>query len=86
MGVIATSVYNQELYRLNRKAIAYYTVTLLVGAVLFYLFRNNSILLGLALVVHNYTMMRIGMKHRFAQRERNNIPHPDPSQNLRDFS
>lgn len=86
VGVIATSIYNQDFYRLNRKVIAHYAVTLLIGAFLFYLFRNNSILLGLTLVVHNYTMMQISMKHRFAQRERNNIPHPDPTQNLRDFS
>lgn len=86
IGVIATSIYNQSVYRLNKSILRHYASTLFLAAILFYLFRNHTILLGLSLIIVNYTMMRVTMRHRFKQREKNQIPHPDPTKNLRDFS
>ncbi|BAQ24499.1 low temperature requirement protein A [Streptococcus troglodytae] len=86
IGVLFTSVYNQEIYRVNKTILSKYAGFLAVGSLAFYFFRNNLILVGVSLIIMNYLIMRSGMAYRRQQRERNQVPHPDPNQNLRDFS
>lgn len=86
IGVLATSFYNQDIYRLDKKVLLSYGSLLVLGSIAFYLVRESTILMGVCLVILNYLMMRTAMAHRRRKREEQNIPHPDPSQNLRDFS
>lgn len=50
------------------------------------LFRHQQLILALILIVLNRQMMQFNMKNRRLARERYQIPHPDPNQNIRDFS
>ena len=86
MGVLATSPYNQDIYRLTKKAWLQYGLTLALALGLMLLFRHQQLALALILIVLNRLMMQFSMKHRRLARERHQIPHPDPSQNIRDFS
>lgn len=85
-GVLATSRYNKDLYRFDLKAWIEYALTILIGTVAMIFLRQHLIALAIILFLQNRLMMRINMANRHRSRERHNIPHPDPTQNLRDFS
>lgn len=86
IGVLSTSIYNQDIYKLNRSILTKYSLTLVLGLLAIFIFRESLTLMGSILVIMNYLMMRLGLNFRKQQREKHNIPHPDPSKNLRDFS
>lgn len=86
LGVLSTSRYNQDIYKLNRTILVKYLLVLLLGSLVFTLGRHSLIVLGISLVLMNFIMLRISMNFRKQQREKHNIPHPDPKKNLRDFS
>lgn len=85
-GVLATSPYNQDIYRLTKKAWLQYGLTLALALSLMLLFRHQQLVLALILIVLNRLMMQFSIKNRRRARERYQIPHPDPNQNIRDFS
>ncbi|MBP2619884.1 low temperature requirement protein A [Streptococcus panodentis] len=85
-GTLSTSYYNHELYRLDKTVLIQYAAILLLGTLSFYLLSQSIMLLGLALVAMSFLMQRTSMRYRRLMRERHRIPHPDPTQNLRDFS
>lgn len=86
IGVLSTSIYKQDIYKLNRSILTKYSLTLVLGLLAVFLFRERLTFMGISLVIMNYLMMRLGLNFRKQQREKHNIPHPDPSKNLRDFS
>lgn len=86
IGVLSTSIYNQEIYQLNKTIISQYILTLSLGSCAFYIFRESIFLMGLSLSIMNYTMSHLNLRFRRKQREHHNVPHPDPRKNLRDFS
>ena len=85
-GVLLTTYYNHDLYRLNRRTLLTYGIILAIASVLFYLVKEHLALLAAVLLITTYYTNRTAMVHRRKAREANNIPHPDPQQNLRDFS
>ncbi|WP_373822773.1 hypothetical protein [Streptococcus ferus] len=85
-GVLATSPYNQDIYRLTKKAWLQYGLTLALALGLMLFFRHQQLILVLILIVLNRLMMQFSIKNRRRARERYQIPHPDPNQNIRDFS
>ncbi len=86
LGTLATSRYNVELYRLDRRIVAQYGAILLVATGLFYLFGHQIAILGVVLVGLSRALAHSGMTYRRRVREQNNIPHPDSRENRRDFS
>ena len=86
LGTLSTSRYNIELYRLDRRIVIQYGVILLVAMGLFYLFGHQIAILGLLLAGLSRALTRLGMTYRRRVREQNNIPHPDVTENRRDFS
>ncbi|VUW95285.1 Bacterial low temperature requirement A protein (LtrA) [Streptococcus constellatus] len=82
LGVLMTSAYNHELYRLNGAVLMRFASILTLEVLAFYLLRNHVALLGLAMMLMNYLMNRTAMLYRRECRERQNVPHPDPRQNL----
>ncbi|EHJ52739.1 low temperature requirement protein A [Streptococcus macacae] len=86
IGVLSTSAYNQEIYKPNRSILRKYSITLILGILAIYFLRDQLSLMGVCLVIMNYIMMRLGLNFRRQQREKHNVPHPDPRKNLRDFS
>lgn len=86
IGVLSTSRYNQELYKPTLGLMGQYAAALLLAILAFVLLRDNLLAMGISLVVLDYIMLQIGMNFRKKQREKHNVPHPDPTLNIRDFS
>ncbi|MBM7642678.1 low temperature requirement protein A [Streptococcus loxodontisalivarius] len=86
IGVLSTAHYNQDLYRLDAKGWLSFIFLILLGGAAIFLAGEHIWLQGLIVIILGNGISRLNMLFRRKVRERNNIAHPDPSQNLRDFS
>ncbi len=85
-GVIATTYYNQRFYKLTWKNYLKMGAILGTGMLVIFLVRNSILLLSLVLAAVAWINNHYYMLVRRKKREAHNVPHPDPRQNLRDFS
>lgn len=86
LGTLVTTYYNQKLYRFTVKEYSVFALILLAMAGAFYLLATNILLLSTVLIIGAWIMSRYYMYTRRRFRERHNIPHPDSSQNPKDFA
>ncbi|MCK3937095.1 low temperature requirement protein A [Streptococcus suis] len=86
IGTLMTSTYNQSIYLLKKKHYLVFGVGILLFIIIGFLIGAHI----LPLSIHTIIMVTLGSRYYFMirrhARERNNIPHPDPKLNLRDFS
>lgn len=81
-----TTTYNQSLYRLQRKHYVVFGVGILLFIIIAMLVGAYILPLSILVIILTHLGSRYYFRVRYHARERNNIPHPDPKLNLRDFS
>ncbi len=86
IGTIMTTVYNQKLYRIGKRQYAVLTLGMIIFILITLLIGSRILALSLLLILFFWLISRYNMIVRRRIRERNNIPHPDPAVNKRDFS
>ena len=86
IGTLLTTYYNQKLYQFTIRE--YLAFTGLLAAILcaFMIAGPHILPLSIILIIGGWCFSRYYMFTRRRSREQNNVPHPDPTKNLRDFS
>lgn len=69
IGLLSTSIYNRETYRIRRRNLAEYASWLLIYSFLFYALRHDLVFLSITYAVFGYIMTRVGMLQRRRARE-----------------
>lgn len=69
VGLLSTSIYNRETYRINKRVLFEYASWLLIYSFLFYALRHDLVFLSIAYAVFGYIMTRVGFLQRRRARE-----------------
>lgn len=85
IGVLSTAFYNKSHYRFDKAIIGKFIFWLILASIAFYLSREHIMVMGAILIALNYILLMVMFRFRKKRREMNNIPHPNPKLNLRDF-
>ncbi|MGQ7381667.1 low temperature requirement protein A [Streptococcus suis] len=69
LGILMTSRYNQDLYRLDKSVRFQYALTLFITIILLVVSQNHLLLIATILAVSSYMIVRITHRHRTSVRE-----------------
>ena len=69
VGLLSTSIYNRETYRISRRSLLEYATWLLAFSLIFYVLRHDLVFLSIAYAVFGYIMTRVGFLQRRRARE-----------------
>lgn len=69
LGILMTTRYNQDLYRLGKAVWLQYALTLLTTITLLIISQHHLLLMAIILTISSYTMVRITHRHRTSVRE-----------------
>ncbi|HFI0256863.1 TPA: low temperature requirement protein A [Streptococcus suis] len=86
IGTLLTTLYNQELYRMKIEYLAIFALGIVLFIVVSLLIGAHVLHQSILLIIFFWGISHYYMKLRHRIRENQNIPHPDPSQNHRDFN
>lgn len=85
IGTLATTHYNQKLYHFTKREYLGFASLLMVSLVAYLLAGPHVLPLSIILIISNLLISRYYMFTRKHFRDKHKIPHPDPTQNPRDF-
>lgn len=86
IGTITTTYYNQSIYKLRGHIYLKWSILIGIGAFAMSFIRENIFFLSVVLAIIAKLNNSYYLWIRRKQREQQHIPHPNPHQNIRDFS